>query len=479
MAAEERNGEVFTDEECTDCTERERSFDALARGLANGSISRRKALRMLGAALVGSALASIPGMALAQPPPGACKPKGAKCIVNRDCCSQNCFTQNGKLICGPVSGACFNNNDCTSLPGQDQCTRAVCNPAGVCVLEPVANCCLEVSQCPTSNDQCLKATCVNNVCGVEPDAGKSCNDGLRCTEDDRCNAAGLCVGTTKTCPPSNNPCAARTECNPATGACVEIPVNAGTVCRPAQGGCDLPAVCAGTTCPDNPLKKAGTVCREAAGPCDVAEVCTGTSNQCPENRFQPNDTPCNRDEDLCTLDTCQNGQCQAGPQKTCTVSADPCKVNVCVPATGDCVTQNAPNNTPCEDGDLCTLNDTCQNGTCRSGSPRTCPASADPCKVNVCVPATGDCVTQNAPNNTPCTDNNQCTTVDTCQNGTCQGSSPRTCPAGQTCVPATGICQCTTGVTCGNLCCTGNQGFCCPTGTRRAGQCRSNRGSRR
>jgi hypothetical protein len=372
MAAEERNGEVFTDEECTDCTERERSFDALARGLANGSISRRKALRMLGAALVGSALASIPGMALAQPPPGACKPKGAKCIVNRDCCSQNCFTQNGKLICGPVLGACFNDNDCTSVPGQDPCTKAVCDQAtGVCVLEP------------------------------------------------------------KTCPPSNNPCAARTECNPATGACVEIPVNAGTVCRPAQGGCDLPAVCAGTTCPDNPLKKAGTVCREAAGPCDVAEVCTGTSNQCPENRFQPNDTPCNRDEDLCTLDTCQNGQCQAGPQKTCPVSADPCKVNVCVPATGDCVTQNAPNNTPCEDGDLCTLNDTCQNGTCRSGSPRTCPASTDPCKVNVCEPATGNCVTQNRTNGTSCGPASN-PNRNVCCAGTCCGNN-KTCTA-------TGVC---------------------------------------
>ena len=62
MAAEDRHEDVFTDEECTDCTERERSFDALARGLANGSISRRKALRMLGAALVGGAAASIPGV---------------------------------------------------------------------------------------------------------------------------------------------------------------------------------------------------------------------------------------------------------------------------------------------------------------------------------------------------------------------------------------------------------------------------------
>ncbi len=417
MSAEDRNGQVSTDEECTDCTEREHSFDTLTRGLANGSISRRKALRVLGASLVGSVLAAFPGVALAAPPAGKCKPQGAKCNVPRDCCSQNCFTQSGKLICGPVLGACFNDNDCTSFPGQNLCTRAVCDQAtNACVLEP--------KTCPPSNNPCAARTECNLATGecveIAGNAGTVCREA-----DGPCDVAEVCTGTSnqcpenrfqpndtpcnldedlctldtcqngqcqagpqKTCPSSNNPCVARTECNPVTGECVEIAGNAGTVCRSAQGECDLPALCTGasTTCPDNPLKDAGTVCREADGPCDVAEVCTGTSNQCPENEFLPNDTPCNLDEDLCTLDTCQNGQCQAGPQKTCPVSADPCKVNVCNPATGDCVTENAPNNTPCEDGNLCTLNDTCQGGTCQPGSPRTCPV------CQTCSGATGTCV---------------------------------------------------------------------------------------
>ena len=301
-------------------------------------------------------------------------------------------------------GACFNDNDCTSFPGQDLCTKAVCQ-ANTCVLEP------------------------------------------------------------KICPPNtSNPCVARTECNPATGACVEIAVAAGTECRAAQGECDLPAVCVGTTCPDNPLKEAGTVCRAAAGDCDVAE-------------FKENGVPCNRDNDLCTLDTCQNGQCQAGPQKTCPASTDPCKVNVCNPATGDCVTQNAPNGTVCEDGNLCTTGDTCQGGQCQAGPQKTCPASTDPCKVNACVPATGLCVTQNAPNGTVCNDNNLCTTGETCQNGTCQGGTRKTCQPGTTCAPATGTCQCNTGITCvgstGTItCCTGNQ-VCCAANTRNAGTCKN------
>jgi hypothetical protein len=46
----------------------EHSFDELARGLASGSVSRRKALKLMGAALAGGALASIPGVAQAAPP---------------------------------------------------------------------------------------------------------------------------------------------------------------------------------------------------------------------------------------------------------------------------------------------------------------------------------------------------------------------------------------------------------------------------
>ena len=44
----------------------EHSIDELARGLASGSVSRRKALRLMGGVLVGTALASVPGIALTE-----------------------------------------------------------------------------------------------------------------------------------------------------------------------------------------------------------------------------------------------------------------------------------------------------------------------------------------------------------------------------------------------------------------------------
>ena len=40
------------------------SFDELAKGLATGTLSRGKALRWMGGALLGAALASVPGVAL-------------------------------------------------------------------------------------------------------------------------------------------------------------------------------------------------------------------------------------------------------------------------------------------------------------------------------------------------------------------------------------------------------------------------------
>src|SRR5919202_2443533 len=50
---------------------REQAFDQLAKGLAKGSISRRDALKWVGAGLVGGLLASIPAVGLVQQNPKA------------------------------------------------------------------------------------------------------------------------------------------------------------------------------------------------------------------------------------------------------------------------------------------------------------------------------------------------------------------------------------------------------------------------
>ena|ERR687889_1907712 len=77
---------------------REHSFDELTRGLANGTLSRGKALRLMGAALVGGALASIPGIALAEP---KLKPDGAKCKRDSQCQSGQCASPESGGVCLP------------------------------------------------------------------------------------------------------------------------------------------------------------------------------------------------------------------------------------------------------------------------------------------------------------------------------------------------------------------------------------------
>jgi hypothetical protein len=84
---------------------RERSFDELARGLASGSISRGKALKLMGAALVGGTLGSLGmgGIAAADD----CKRRGKACKKDRQCCSGNC--SGGTCACPVGTTLCGGN----------------------------------------------------------------------------------------------------------------------------------------------------------------------------------------------------------------------------------------------------------------------------------------------------------------------------------------------------------------------------------
>jgi hypothetical protein len=91
------------------------SLDELAKGLATGAISRHKAIRLMGGALVGGMLVSVPGMAWAKPKPGKCKP-GTPC-PNGTRCLPNAHGGGGTCPCGGF---------CTT-------SCAACGPSQVCV----------------------------------------------------------------------------------------------------------------------------------------------------------------------------------------------------------------------------------------------------------------------------------------------------------------------------------------------------------
>ena len=120
----------------------------------------------------------------------------------------------------------------------------------------------------------------------------------------------------------------------------------------------------------------------------------------------------------------------------------------------------------CDDGNACTLGDTCNGGTCVPGTAVVCD-DGNACTANNCNPATGQCeypaivcndnnvCTDDScnpqtgcvyTNNTAaCTDNSLCTTNDACSGGACVGT-PVNCSDGNACTtdacnPATGQCS--------------------------------------
>jgi len=114
----------------------------------------------------------------------------------------------------------------------------------------------------------------------------------------------------------------------------------------------------------------------------------------------------------------------AGNCVTCNdASQCPPAANQCAIATCNahmCGTANKADGVACDDGNACTLNDTCTAGTC-GGTAVTCSA-LDQCHIaGTCNPATGACNNPPAPDGTSCNDNNPCTTGDQCTGGACGG----------------------------------------------------------
>ncbi len=80
---------------------------------------------------------------------------------------------------------------------------------------------------------------------------------------------------------------------------------------PRGRACDVAESCNGVsdTCPADGFVVAGTVCRAAASQCDMAETCTGTSAACPSDGFKPDGTVCDDGNGCTANDACTNGTC--------------------------------------------------------------------------------------------------------------------------------------------------------------------------
>ena len=126
----------------------------------------------------------------------------------------------------------------------------------------------------------------------------------------------------------------------------------------------------------------------------------------------------------------------ASSSDDCASHGDQCNAGVCG-ATG-CALDPAPKeNNSCDDGKFCTATASCQSGLCIRQSTRVCDDDNNPCTQDSCDDAqgaNGACVYDPAPRDgLACEDGQVCTVGTTCNNGNCEGGEALDCSDGNPC----------------------------------------------
>ena len=158
-------------------------------------------------------------------------------------------------------------------------------------------------------------------------------------------------------------CTSNSQCG--SGFCVGG-VCCNTTCNGGCGACNLPGHVGTCT-----AVSAGTTCRASTGACDPAETCDGTSVTCATDTKLSAGAACN-DNNLCTTgDHCDASLNCVGTLLAC--PGDYClAAGTCNPSTGLCEGGGpAHEGSPCDDGNVCTVNSTCIGGTCVPEDPAT------------------------------------------------------------------------------------------------------------
>ncbi|MEM1031458.1 MAG: hypothetical protein AAGN82_14005 [Myxococcota bacterium] len=196
----------------------------------------------------------------------------------------------------------------------------------------------------------------------------------------------------------------------------------------------------------------GEDCSAIATPDCFVSVCNTGNNPGPIGSCvvvpDTDGTACD-DGQFCTVDdTCQAGVCTGGPPNDCGMTAPECNVITCDETTQSCGTAPAANGEACTPADLCEIGGTCTNGVC-GGVPQDCFFAPVPneCFNAVCNPQNGMCEPVAGNDGDACIDQNDlCSDGNTCSAGVCGGGSPKDCSFLTngcdlgTCDPASGVC---------------------------------------
>ena len=269
---------------------------------------------------------------------------------------------------------CLVDTDCDAVLGEALCQLAICSDEGVC----------EWSNAPEA---------------------QPCDDGDACTFAESC-VEGECQGQPLECE-SENPCVVL-ECDGEKG-CIDTGTGEGQTCDDGDS-CSANDMCVEGQCTGTPVCE----CKQDADCVDDGNLCNGVpfcdsnvcvidpltvvlceaGTQCTQNSCNPDTGSCEGnplDGKPCDAGNClQAGACQGGACEAQPVVCDDdngCTSDSCDQETGLCAF--APETgEPCDDGNVCTLADSCQDGACAAGPIDDC-NDGKPCTFDSCAPDTG------------------------------------------------------------------------------------------
>jgi len=332
---------------------------------------------------------------------GSCNDNNA-CTTNDNCNAGYC--EGNEISCDDsnpcTEDSCDIATGCVNNALTDQTPCSVDNKAGQCLAGSCEIFCELDSDC---NDQ---NPCTSETCDPAIGCSYEFTDNVACQPESKCAVDGICllgecrIQTEKQCDDLNS--CTEDSCDPATGCIFENSEN-GKACN------DLIACTFNDTC------NAG-VCTGEFVNCDDQNDCTedlctndGTCDNIPLTG-----NSCN-DDNLCTsVSACVMGICEGLQEIDCD-DQNPCTVDECNPLSG---CSNEPRSgMSCDDENICTAGDTCNSGTCESGSATLNCSDDDPCTADTCDSELG-CL------NTPMQDNEICdinpNVKEVCLNGLCE-----------------------------------------------------------
>jgi hypothetical protein len=390
-----------------------------------------------------------PSTATCTHPPLVCPPSGNLCAGPQVCdqTSGQCMTDTSQAVTCSGGSYCTGTQSCD--PSSGQCvtgTPPQIDDGIACTVDACSDASQTVTHTPSNAacyaDACHTATCSPGASGA--DATTGClvtaitpqSDGLACTTDSCDPATGSTIHTIQT-----GYCVIDNTCYSSGAA---NPSNACQVCDPSGSAAAWTSVSDDTPCDDNLFCTTGDKCVAgecvgtpldcAAGTSPACQVatCSEAMHECVVNNV-PDGTSCD-DFNVCNgHETCLAGTCMAGTPWMPDTS-NPCVTQTCDPING---VSSSPTPGSCNaDSNGCTQNDYCDAGSCVAGPTVDCGPYDNQCNVGLCV-STGNnssmCVLDPTPlEGASCDDNVYCNGADTCHNGTCEHSgSP--CAAGPSC----------------------------------------------